>query len=255
MEPQLENCWSRRFSGAGKKHTLFIPEQTPEEGQVLLRPNRPYSLVVLREAAGSGSQWGRPLWEGSQASGVGGLREALMGEVSPSGPKGGPHRPSCAPAMALAHTVVLSCVPSHSAGAPAPSLWWPSTHDSHHLRLWTRRPGAPVPSSPCRCSPPGQWWAQGSARPRPGGCGLIRLHLDLISRGGSESRGLPLSSPGQSPDGREMAGICSASCGARRCVCVSVVELAIVEGGRENQPGIPRPAGLRLLPGPTGWER
>lgn len=163
-----------------------------------------------------------------------------------------PPRCSCTPARALAPRVVLSCILSHSAGAPVPSLWWPSAHYSCHPHLWTGRPGVPVPASLHGCISPGQSRAQGPARPSQAAHGPVRLHLDLISGGASESRGLPLSSPEQSPDGRETAGTCSAPCGAGRCPGVLLVESAMVPGGRESWPGIPLPPASRPSRAPRG---
>lgn len=67
-EAQLENYWSRSFSGAGENtlpSSLSKPQGRNRPGR---GPNRPYSpawaplpLTVSREAAGPGSPWDRPL--------------------------------------------------------------------------------------------------------------------------------------------------------------------------------------------------
>ena len=82
--------------------------------------------------------------------------------------------------------------------------------------------------------------------PGPAAPGLIRPHLDLISRGASASRGPPLSSAGQSPDGRGMAVIRAAS-------CVSVAALAMVRGGEGEPAPLPSaswPGGCAKGPAP-----
>lgn len=53
----------------------------------------PLHLMVARKAAGPGSPWDGPLWDGSEANGGDGLGERLTREGPPSGPSAAPMGP------------------------------------------------------------------------------------------------------------------------------------------------------------------